>query len=188
MPKAAELKRSDIVEVNGQAHVVEELQVQSPSARGSASLYKFRFRNLITKQKVDRVCKGEEAFRNIGFERKPVQYVYRDQDKFAFMDVVDFSQFELSQDTIAAELPFLTDGLEGINALSVNDQILAIELPPTVELEIVECEPALRGASVTGRTKPATLSTGHVVQVPEYMERGEVVRVDTRSGKYLSRA
>lgn len=188
MPKASELKRGDIIEFNGQAHVVEDLQIQTPSARGGASLYKFRFRNLVNRQKADRTYKGEEALRTISFERKPVQYLYRDHDRFAFMDLGDYSQFELGEDALEAEIPFLTDGLEDIQALVVEDQVAGIELPPTVTLPIVECEPPLRGASVTGRTKPATLSTGHIVQVPEYMERGEVVRVDTRTGKFLSRA
>jgi elongation factor P len=188
MAKAAELKRGSIVAIGGAPHIVEELQVQTPSARGSASLYKVRFRNLATKQKVDRSLKGDDSFPNVDFERREIQFLYVQQDTYTFMDLEDFSQFDLLREDVESEIPYLTDGMEGIFSLKADGRIVGIDLPPTVELPIVECDPPLRGASVTSRTKPAKLSTGLVVQVPEYMEIGTVVRVDTRSGKFLSRA
>ena len=84
--------------------------------------------------------------------------------------------------------PYMTENMEGVEALVVNDQVIAIEIPDTVELPITDTAPGVRGNSATGRTKPATLSTGHTIQVPEHLDPGVNVRVDTRTGEYLGRA
>ena len=86
------------------------------------------------------------------------------------------------------DLPYLTDGLEGIFALVADGNVLGVELPATVSLEITECAPAMKGASASARSKPATLSTGLVVQVPEYLTPGELIKVNTLTGKFMSRA
>ncbi len=188
MAKACELKKGSIVDINGVPHVLEDLMVSTPSARGASSLYRMRFRNLINKQKVDRTTKGDEPFPDIDFERRPVQLSYVQQDTYVFTDLQDYSEVVFNTEDIAEERPFITEALEGVQALVSNGRVLGLELPPTVDLEVTETGPSMKGASVTSRTKPATLSTGHVVQVPEYLERGETVRVDTRTGKFLCRA
>ena len=104
------------------------------------------------------------------------------------MDLDDYSQLELNADEIEDAIPFLTDGLEGIKALVQGEKVLCIQLPDSVELEIAETAPSMRGASVTARTKAATLETGLVVQVPEYIEQGEHIRVDTRTSQFIQRA
>ena len=104
------------------------------------------------------------------------------------MDAADFSQFSFTADDLRDQMSFMTENMEGIQSLVVDDEVIAIELPDTVELPIVESAPGVRGNSATGRTKPATLSTGHIVQVPEHLDQGVVVRVDTRTGEYLGRA
>ena len=104
------------------------------------------------------------------------------------MDSDNFNQFAISAEELRDQVPFMTENMEGVQALVVDDEVIAIELPDTVELPIVETTPAVRGNSATGRTKPATLSTGFVVQVPEHLDQGTVIRVDTRTGEYLGRA
>ena len=104
------------------------------------------------------------------------------------MDSADFNQFCFSADDLATSAPFMTENMEGVEALVVNDEVIAIELPDTVELPIVETAPGVRGNSATGRTKPATLSTGHIIQVPEHLDQNVAVRVDTSTGEYLGRA
>ena len=104
------------------------------------------------------------------------------------MDSADYSQFSFTADDLKDISPFMTENMEGVESLVVDDTVIAIELPDTVELPIVETAPGVRGNSATGRTKPATLSTGHVIQVPEHLDQGESVRVDTRTGEYLGRA
>ena len=103
------------------------------------------------------------------------------------MDAEDFNQFSLPADDLEDQIPYMSENMEGIESLLVNDEIIGIELPDTVNLEITDTAPGARGNSATGRTKPATLSTGHVIQVPEHLDPNIVVKVDTRTGEYLGR-
>ena len=188
MIKACDLKKTSVIEIDGVPHVIENIAQQSPTARGGGTIYKVRFRNVSTKQKVDKTYRGEDALQEATFETKQVQYLYKDGDRYNFMDLESYEQFELFEEDIEECLPFLLEEMEGITALTSEGKVLTLRMPDTVELEIVECPPAMKGASATSRTKPATLSTGLVVQVPEYIEQGETIRVDTRERKFLSRA
>jgi elongation factor P len=188
MPKACDMKRGSIVAIEGIPHVVESLKISTPSARGSASLYHFRLRNLSTKGKLDRSCKGDEMFQDCAFEKRPAQYSYATGDMHTFMDLNNYSEISFQTDDIAEELKFITEEMEGIQVLINDGSALGLELPAVAELEITECDPSIRGASATARTKPAKLSTGFIVQVPEYLSSGEIIRVDTRSGEFLGRA
>ncbi|MCL2103827.1 MAG: elongation factor P [Kiritimatiellaeota bacterium] len=188
MAKACELKRGSLVGIDGQPYVLESLKVSTPSARGAASIYHFRFRNLVSKVKKDISCKGEEPFTDIDFERRPIQYLYREGDDYTFMDAEDFSQFTLPKETIEEQVLYLVEDMEGISALMADGRILTIEMPQKVNVKITTCDPVMRGATVTSRNKPATCETGLVVQVPEYLEAGEVITVDTTTGNFLARA
>lgn len=188
MIKACDLKRGGLVGINGMPHVVEELKVSTPSARGAASIYRFRFRNLVSKAKQDVSCKGEEPFAEIDFERRPVQFLYREVDMYTFMDTEDFSQFSLPRDTIEEQAQYLVEDMEGIFALLSSGKVLTIEMPQKVELKVTYCEPVMKGATAASRSKPATCQTGLVVHVPEYLESGETILVDTATGEFLSRA
>lgn len=188
MVPAKDFKRRMVVEIDGAPHMIEQIQVQTPSARGAATLYKIKARNLKTKSRVEKSYRGTDSLNESSFERRPVQYLYRDGDEFHFMDSADFTQFSFSADDLRDIAPFMTENMEGVESLVVDDEVIAIELPDTVELPITETAPGVRGNSATGRTKPATLCTGHVVQVPEHLEPGVLVRVDTRTGDYLGRA
>jgi elongation factor P len=185
---AKDFKRRMVVEIDGAPHMIEQIQVQTPSARGAATLYKVKARNLKTKNRVEKSYRGTDSLAESSFERRAVQYLYRDGDEFHFMDSADFTQFSFSADDLRDIASFMTENMEGVEALVVDDEVIAIELPDTVELPITETAPGVRGNSATGRTKPATLSTGHVVQVPEHLDQGVLVRVDTRTGEYLGRA
>ena len=188
MPKACELKRGDVVAIQGAPCMLEELKVSTPSARGASSMYHLRFRNLVTKAKVDHSVKGEEPYPPIDFEKRIVQYLFRKRDEYTFMDTEDFTQFVMLEEDVAEQIPYLVEEMEGLTALLSDGKVLAIELPPSVELAIAECDPSARGASATARTKNAVLSTGLHLQVPDYIEPGEIVRVDTRTGRFMSRA
>ncbi len=188
MPKACDLKRGDIVAIETVPHIVEELKISTPSARGASSLYHFRLRNLRSKAKLDRTCKGDDQFTACHFERKPIQFSYAQNDEITFMDLNDFSEITFRQEDIQNEWLYITEDLEGVVALFSDGKALGLELPPVAELKVVKCDPSIRGASATARTKPATVSTGLQVQVPEYLSSGEIIRVDTRSGQFLGRA
>jgi elongation factor P len=188
MIPAKDFKRRMVVEIDGAPHMIEQIQVQTPSARGAATLYKVKARNLKTRQRIERTFKGGDSLSESSFERRPVQFLYRDADGFHFMDSADYNQFSLTREELEEQAPYMTENMEGIEALVVDDQVIGIEIPDTVDLAITETAPGVRGNSATGRTKPATLSTGAVIQVPEHLEPGVTVRVDTRTGDYLGRA
>lgn len=188
MVPAKDFKRRMVVDIDGAPHIIEHIQVQTPSARGAATLYKVRARNLKTRSRVEKTYKGGDSLVESSFERRPIQFLYKDSDGSHFMDSADFNQFMLSHEDLEDQAPYMTENMEGIESLVVNDEVIGIEIPDTVDLPISDTAPGVRGNSATGRTKPATLSTGVIIQVPEHMEPGTIVRVDTRTGEYLGRA
>jgi elongation factor P len=185
--KASDLTKASMVSIGGVPHRVEAIQVQTPSARGGASLYKVRFRNVQSGQKVDQTLRGEDQLQEASFETREIQYLYKNGDIHAFMDLEDYTQFELPADELENAIPYLIEDMEGIKALVSEGKVLAVTMPDTMEMQIVECDPSIKGASATARTKPATLSTGLVIQVPEYISPGERIRVDTRTNTFLKR-
>lgn len=188
MPKASELKRGAVVEINGMPHSVKQIEAKSPSSRGASTLYKVRFNNLQTGQKLDESYKSDDMLKEADCVRQSVQYSYKDGDNYIFMNSEDYSQYEVKTDELEGQIGYITEGMEGLIALIMDDVLLSIELPQSVDMEVTETVPALKGATATGRTKPATLSTGLEVQVPEYIETGEVIRINTGTGKFMSRA
>lgn len=187
MPRINELKKGDIVEINGVPHIVKSYDVRNPSSRGASTMYKVRFNNLKTGHKVDETFKGEDMIKEIDCPKVPVMFSYIDGDNYVFMNNEDYSQYLLSADELEDEKKYITEGLEGITAILLDEQILTVELPTNVELKIVETNPGTK-SSGAGRTKPAVLSTGYEIQVPEFIEPNEVVKVSTMTGKFLSRA
>jgi len=188
MPKASELKKGMIIDIDGVPHIVKQLEAKSPSSRGAATLYKVRFNNLQTHQKMDASFKGDDLLKDADCIRVAVQYSYKDGDSHFFMNLEDYSQYELRTDQLEEQIPFLAEQQEDIIALIMDGNLLGIELPQSVTLEIIETPPAISGASATNRSKVAKLSTGLEIQVPEYMAPGESVKVNTATGKFMSRA
>lgn len=188
MPKASEIKKGEVVKVDEIPHVVKAIESKSPSSRGASTIYKIRFTSLLSRQKRDISCKGDEHFQTVDCERIPVQFSYLDGDQFVFMNTSDYSQYGLGSADLEEQLPFLSEGLTDITALLIEEQLVAIELPQAIVMEIADTAPAIKGASASARTKPATMATGLVVQVPEYIEAGEAIKINSGTGKYMSRA
>ena len=186
--QAKDIKTGTVVVYNGNPVIIQGISVQSPSARGAATLYKFKARNVVTANKVDLTLKGTESLGEADFARRNVQMMYSDASNMYLMDQEDYQQYELPLADLEEQLPYITEGLEGMRALIYNDACVGLEIPAAVELLITECDPGVKGNSATSRTKPATLETGLVVQVPEYIKQGERLKIDTRNGEYLSRA
>lgn len=188
MPKASELKRGMVVDIDGVPHIVKQFDAKSPSSRGASTLYKVRFNNLKTGQKLDESYKGEDMLKEADCLRVQVQFSYVDGDVYTFMNMEDYSQYSLNREEIEDTIGYLTEGLDGIFALIMDDAILGIELPQSVILAVKETAPGIKGATAAGRTKPAILSTGLEIQVPEYLEPGQSVKVNTTNAKFMSRA
>ena len=186
--QAKEIKPGAVLNYNGAPVLIETVSVQTPSARGAATLYKFRGRHLVTKQKTDITLKGGESLEEADFERRPVKLMYSVSTHLHLLDQSDYNQYALPAAEVERELPYVTETLEGILALIYNNECVGLQLPTAVELTVTQCDPGIRGNSATSRTKPATLETGLIVQVPEYLAEGERIKVDTRSGDFISRA
>lgn len=186
--KVRDLSKTHIVNLNNAPHRLESLHVQNPSARGGTSLYKMRFRNLVTQNKTDVVLKGEDPLEEVVVDTIDVQFAYQNGEEYTFMDNTTYEQYDLPKNEVEHILPYLVEDMEGIRALIQDGKVLTLLMPDVVDLEITECDPSIKGASATARTKPATLSTGLTVQVPEYISPGEIIRIDTRSDEFLGRA
>lgn len=186
--KANDIKRSSVFRIDGKIIVVKKVFVQSPHSRGGSTLYKVTGQEISTGQKFERSFKGDETVEDIDVSRHAIQLLYRDAEGCTFMDTDNYEQYTMTDESIEEELPFLSEGLEGVSALVAEDRILGIELPSNVTLEIIECAPAMKTASSSARTKPATLTTGLVVQVPEYLTVGESIKVNTETREFMSRA
>ena len=185
---AKEVKTGTVVVHEGNPVMIQGISVNSPSARGAATIYKFRARNVMTRNKVDISMKGTDVLQEADFSRRDVQLMYTDAENIYLMDKEDFQQYELSLEDAEEQMPYVTEGLEGMRVLIYNDACIGMDVPATVELNIVQCDPGVRGNSATSRSKPATLETGLIVQVPEHIKEGERIKVDSRTGAFLSRA
>jgi elongation factor P len=188
MYSSNELKKGVIIDYQDAPHVVETTHTSSASARGGNTTYRIRLRNLKTGQRIDKNFRGGDTFSPANVEKKPIQYLYDDPEVTHFMDSESFEQFALANTDIEWERQFLIEGIEDIRAMYYNGSPIAIELPTSITLTIKETAPGVRGNSATSRSKPATLDTGYVVQVPEHMEAGIRVNIDTRTGEFLGRA
>ena len=185
---AKEIKPGAVVNYNSLPHIIESMTVQSPSARGGATIYKFRARNLISKQKTDISLKGTDGLDDADFNKREVTFMYADNETAHFLDGGDYNQYAVPRGDVTTELQYITEDLQGMLALIYNGECVGIQLPTAVDLKITQCDPAVKGNSATSRTKSATLETGLIIQVPEYLKEGELIRVDTRSAEFLARA
>jgi elongation factor P len=184
---AKEIKTGMVVSYQGAPVLINGITVQTPSARGAATLYKFRGRDLINKQKVDITLKGTESLDEADFERRPVKLMYADTESLHVLDQNDYNQYSIALEDVEDERLYITEELEGMLALIYNNECVGVQLPTTIELRVVQCDPSVKGDSATKRTKPARLETGLVVQVPEYLSEGERIKVDSRTGQFISR-
>ena len=141
-----------------------------------------------TKQKYEASFKGNDVLNDVDLQRKPVQYLYPDGDFHVFMDTQEYSQYMIAEEAIEDEIVWLTDGMEDVVGLIIDENMVAVEIPTSLVFEITGTAPGIKGASATARTKPATLSNGVEIQVPEYLEPGEMIKVNTETKKFMSRA
>jgi len=188
MPKASEIKKNQAVEYQGRVYFVKDIERSVPQGRAGGSLYRMRMYDVVTNQKLDETFKDSDMLNQADLVRRPATFSYADGDEYVFMDTEDFTQYMLNRGGIEDELQFITEDTEGVMVILVSDNPVAIDLPPTVELTIEETDPSVKGGSATARTKPARLTTGLVVQVPEHISTGDRIRVNVEERKFLSRA
>jgi elongation factor P len=188
MPSASDLKRGLRIEIDGDPFTVLDVHFQSPSARGASTLVKARIRNLRTGNVFDRTFRSADPIEEPELEMRAVQFLYSDGDGYHFMETDSYEQLALGAEELGDAAGYLTEGLGGLRAVVFNGRVISVELPQSVVLRVEQTDPAIKGATAQAQTKPATLETGLVIQVPSYLESGELVQVDTREGRFLGRA
>jgi elongation factor P len=188
MPKASDIKKNAAVEYNGNVYMVRDIERSVPQGRSGGSIYRMRMYDIVTGNKIDEAFKDSDILNFADLVRRPITFSYADGDEYVFMDSEDYSSYSLNKESIEDELLFISDSIEGLLMVIVNDAPVGLQLPATVDLEIIETDPSLKGGSATARTKPALLSSGLTVQVPEHISTGEKVKVNVEERKFVSRA
>lgn len=184
MIDAGELRRGWILRLDGALCQVVDFQHQK-IGRGSANV-RLRVRDVRSGSTTDRSFQASKRFERVILDEHRVQYLYRDAAGFHFMDMETYEDMTLSEDAVGAAAQYLTDGLD-LEIKSFEGVPLGVELPINVDIKVVETEPGIRGDTATGGTKMARVATGLEVQVPLFVETGDVLRIDTRSGEYQTR-
>ncbi len=185
---ANELKRKMLIAVDGQPYTVIEVFFASPSARGASTMVRTRLRHLITDAVLEKSFKTSEKFEEPDVVLSPATFLYSDGDGYHFMDDESYEQFSLTEEQLGEERLYLKENLS-LQVRKYNGDPVSMQLPTTVDLTVTETEPGLRGDSASGgTTKSATLETGLQVRVPLFIKEGEVVRINTQTGDFVSRA
>ncbi len=180
-----ELRKGTKVELDGEPYIVVEAQFVKPG-KGNA-FTRCRLKSLVSGNVIDRTWKSGERIKKAELEEVKMQYLYADGDQYNFMNTTTYDQVAIGKENLGDAPLYLLEQME-VDVLFHNGQPLSVELPNFVVLEITHADPGVKGNTATGATKPATLETGAVVQVPLFVEQGEKVKVDTRTGEYVERA
>jgi len=186
--KAYEIKRGNVVEHNGRVWQVRDVDRSAPQGRGGNVTFRFTMYSVPGAQKLDLSLRAEDELKETELARRAANFSYVDGDTFVFMDAEDYTQYLLGREVIGDAAGFIADGLEGCYVQLIDGQPVALQLPPTVTLEVVDTAPELKGATATKRPKPARLNTGMEIQVPEYVTTGEKILVSTVTGEFGGRA
>ena len=185
MVSTNDLRTGLTIEVDGEVYSVVDFQHVKPGK--GAAFVRTKLKNVRSGGVIERTFRAGEKVNRARMEKKEMQYLYRDGDSFAFMDNETYDQFSLTLEQLGDNTDYLKENMN-IYLLTCNGELIGIELPHSVELKVVAAEPGVRGDTASGVTKAATLETGLVIQVPLFVEEGDVVRVDTKTGDYLERA
>jgi elongation factor P len=184
MISTGELRKGVAIELDGELWQILDYH-HIKMGRGSAQV-RITLRNIKRGQTVERSFQAGTKWPRASMERRPVQFLYRDDDDFHFMDLDTYDQFHLTRDQIDDIAPYLKDGMQ-VDRTSYQGETIGVELPVTVDLLVADTEPGFAGDTQTGARKPAKTETGLVVQVPIFVETGDTIRVDTRTGEYQTR-
>lgn len=182
-----QIRRNSAIMVDDAPCVVLDVSIQTPSARGANTMVKAKVRNLLTGSTVSRTFRGGEKLEEADLDTGHAQFLYRGvDDDFHFMDTETYDQYALQAEDLGDAAGFLIDDAE-VQLVRYEGSVLSVRLPHTVNLRVTQTDPVSRGDTVSAQTKPATLETGLVVQVPPHVKQDDLIKVDTRTGKYVER-
>ena len=184
MIQLSDFKRGTKVLVEGQPFVVVDFQHVKPGKGNQFTRTKLR--NLLTGTNLERTFKSGEKFEIPDIMSRDVKFLYKDENGWNFMDQTSYEQFTMHDDDVGDSKNYLIENLD-VSLLFYNGRAIGADCPNTVNLKVTKTDPGVRGNTVSGGSKPATLETGHVVQVPLHINEGDVLKVDTRTGDYVER-
>lgn len=184
MVSAGDFKNGITLEIDG--NIVQIMEFQHVKPGKGAAFVRVKLKNIINGGVVEKTFRPSEKFPQARIERVDMQYLYSDGDLYHFMDVENYDQIALNEEAVGDSLKFVQEN-EMVKVCSHNGNVFAIEPPLFVELEITDTEPGFKGDTAQGATKPATVITGATVYVPLFVEQGDKIKIDTRTGDYLSR-
>ncbi len=184
MASTSDLKKNLKILIDNVPYVVVEAQFVKPG-KGTA-FTKCKIKNLITGSVLERTYRSGESVDLANTENRKMEYLYAEGEHFVFMDRETYEQIHIDADVLGDDSQWLIDNLV-VDVLLFNEKPVGVELPTFVEMQITHCEPGVRGDTATGASKPATMSTGAVIQVPLFINEGEWLKVDTRTGEYVER-
>lgn len=185
MYTTSDFKRGLRIEIDGQPYSVIEFEHHRPGK--GAAITRTKLRHLVTGHIITPTMRMGDKVGTPDVEDKDGQFLFASGDTYTFMDPKSYEQYEIHKDMLGEQTGFLVDGMN-VSILFFQGKAVSVDLPNSVVLQIVECEPAVKGDTATNATKKAKLSTGHTVNVPLFMKEGEMVKVDTRNGEYIERA
>ena len=185
MVVAGDFKNGVTFEMDG--NVLQVLEFQHVKPGKGAAFVRTKLRNVITGAVVEKTFNPTDKFENAYVERKDMQYLYSDGDLYYFMDMENYEQLPIGADKLSDNFKFVKENMM-CKIISYKGNVFGVEPPLFVELEVTDTEPGVRGDTATNVTKPATLETGAVIKVPIFINQGEKIRIDTRTGEYMERA
>jgi len=185
MYSTAEFRRGLKIEIDGKPYTIVEFQHVKPGKGGA--FVRTKLKNLETGQVLEQTFRSGAKVDIPDLEENNVQYLYQDGDNYVFMDNDTYDQLFIAEEFLGDAVNYLKANIEA-KVLFFNGKPIGVDLPITVELEVAETEPGVKGDTATGASKNATMETGLVVQVPLFIEQGEMLRIDTRTGEYIERA
>ena len=186
--KAFDVKKGNVIEHAGTVYQVRDIERSSPQGRGGNVKYRFTMYSVPGGVKYDLSVGAEDELREVELSRRESNFSYKDGDAFVVLDAEDYTPYQLDADVVGDAAGYITEGLEGCYVLLIEDAPVAVQLPPSVVLEVVDTPPELKGGTATKRPKPARLNTGIEIMVPEYIVTGERIEVSTATGEFAGRA
>lgn len=184
MITAGDFRKGMTVEIDGQVYTVVDFLHVKPGK--GAAFVRTKIKNVITGAVLERTFNPTEKFEQAHIERKEMQYLYNDGELYYFMDVETYEQLPLNKDKVEDALKFTKENMS-VAIKFYKGEAFSVEPPNFVELEVVQTDPGFKGDTATGGSKPATLETGAVIQVPLFVNTGDKIRIDTRTGEYMER-
>jgi elongation factor P len=186
--KASDVKKGNVVEHDGTVYQVRDIERSSPSARGGNVTFRFTLYSIPGGRKFDLSLRADDELREMDLVRRAANFSYMDDGAFVFMDAEDYTQYPLSPELVGDNAGYIVEGIEGYYVQLIDDAPVGLQVPSSVILTVVDTAPEMKGSSATKRNKPAKLSTGIELQVPEYISNDEKVWVNTITGEFAGAA